>query len=494
MVSHFRTDMKIPIRPAPAPPTDKPNGVLQRSSTLFNSWDDSDPFGNSDLTRSSSVHFDQPQRVKKKPPPRPPPPKFNQKNQQKQGGSHSNYVLSGLFSRRSNSGRSVNSSLQKQSAPKESNIFTASLIDLHSPASSPTPTTRSSSDGVSVNSFGSDGSASNNGHTTIGSHASGFENGFEDDFDFFGGLSASNMKTPPVSDQKDPWSVSWDPFSPPRQPQSTEFPTNTTWFEEPSIESLRATPPIVKPPAVTSTIPTIIRVKPNRPPALPKSVLGSQTKSSISSPISVPVTSPPEIVINSSSSRTSTLSENFEFDVDTSDWSPPMPSIPPPPPPPEVLEEYDFQDPPNIPPRPIQYQTNEKEPHGIALYDYPATHPDDLALKVNDVVYITKKINAEWLHGRINQREGMFPANFIRIVVPLPSKEDDTESAVPTVTALYPFSAESWDDLDFPEGAVIHVLSRINADWLYGEYRGKSGQFPSSFVDHIPADLPQRKT
>ena len=76
------------------------------------------------------------------------------------------------------------------------------LIDL-SPPGSPTPsTTRSNSDGVSVDSFGSDG----NSNPSVFTSSSGSTSAFEDDFDFFGSLSSKKIN--------DPWKVSCtqDPF------------------------------------------------------------------------------------------------------------------------------------------------------------------------------------------------------------------------------------------------------------------------------------------
>jgi hypothetical protein len=47
----------------------------------------------------------------------------------------------------------------------------------------------------------------------------------------------------------------------------------------------------------------------------------------------------------------------------------------------------------------------------------------------------------------------MFPANFIKVVVPLHDTRGSTsqqsqQSAAQTVTALYSFAAETWDDLE----------------------------------------------
>lgn len=35
------------------------------------------------------------------------------------------------------------------------------------------------------------------------------------------------------------------------------------------------------------------------------------------------------------------------------------------------------------------------------------------------------------------------------------------------------------------------LVSRVNEEWVKGELRGSTGIFPTSFVDTVPADLPQ---
>ena len=35
------------------------------------------------------------------------------------------------------------------------------------------------------------------------------------------------------------------------------------------------------------------------------------------------------------------------------------------------------------------------------------------------------------------------------------------------------------------------MTSRVDADWVVGELRGKKGMFPVSFVDKVPENLPK---
>lgn len=94
---------------------------------------------------------------------------------------------------------------------------------------------------------------------------------------------------------------------------------------------------------------------------------------------------------------------------------------------------------------------------------------------MNDIVVILHRVNQEWLYGRICDKEGMFPASFIQIEVPL-----ENENQI--VTALYEFKPQMPGDLPLKPGQIIKVTKEISQDWLYGECNGQVGQFPRNFV------------
>lgn len=150
----------------------------------------------------------------------------------------------------------------------------------------------------------------------------------------------------------------------------------------------------------------------------------------------------------------------YKETIKMSPHSLPMPSIPPP-----------------DPPKDVQY---DDIPYGIALYDFQSEEPNDLPFQVNDIIILTRKINNDWFYGKTGEREGIFPANFIDVIVPL-SENDNT------VMALYEFKAQMDEDLSLKPGQLVNVIKKINDDWLYGESYGKFGQFPSNFVDKAPA-------
>ncbi|OXU30074.1 hypothetical protein TSAR_017063 [Trichomalopsis sarcophagae] len=485
------TEMRVPTRAAPRPPPG--NNALSRNSSTSSS--SNNLWGSSNDLFGSSLQVPQ----KKKPPPRPPPPKFpvnsvyNQEKPKKP--TRPTELLTNLFGRRGSkqhnqqntvsntttsstmysTSRTTNTTFQLPPPKTDGNSMC--LIDL-SPPGSPTFTTRSSSDGVSVDSFGSDGNSNPSVFTSSGS-TSQTESAFEDDFDFFGSLS-SNKK----NFVNDPWKVSCsqDPFGSLEsnafsKASSQQWPTSASSQQQEIKEigdsnffAFNDTSPFDQPaqvpPAKPISMPTIIRPAKPRKSAAPQPKISTVANTSNSGIYSS--TRSTYAINNYSSAPRLTPKEPTSWDDD-----PPMPAQPPPPPPPEYIAGLEDG-----------LVENSARPYGVALYDFPASQPGDLDLKEGDVVYLTKLINDSWMEGRVGSREGMFPVNFVDVKIPLPGLDTNV------VNALYAFKAETSDDLSFEEGARIKVLSRISDDWLYGEHDGRKGQFPANFVDKIPTDLP----
>jgi hypothetical protein len=95
----------------------------------------------------------------------------------------------------------------------------------------------------------------------------------------------------------------------------------------------------------------------------------------------------------------------------------------------------------------------EQRPYGVALYDFVASQAGDLDLKEGDVVYLTNIINDSWIEGQVGDREGMFPANFLDVKVPLPGQHTNV------VNALYTFKAEIADDLSFEVMSMFKLIT-----------------------------------
>ncbi|XP_075984420.1 SH3 domain-containing lethal (3) 05822 isoform X2 [Anticarsia gemmatalis] len=481
--------MKGPTRPAPS----VPGIVVNRYSPVTN-WDN-DPFG-ADVFEPSP-HYTQ----KKKPPPRPPPPKVGRQPDVPAKPSHFNRrptVLSSLLSRYRTTGANQNVNTTQQSIitdfnsdvdthkmfPKcePKNVQTGALIDLSSPPSSPTFTTRSSSDGLSVDSFGSDATTSTNHHNAHnGGNASQAESGFEDDFDLF----LHSRKPVNKEDTLDDF-TSIDPFSPQpvvNKPSLMKKPVlSKDLYDASSNFASQPAVPLLKGP-------TIIRAKPSRPKPPDNAAILKNTFGS-----SFPVT--PVMTVNTTTpiqKITNGFGDSFEskplsWDEDERDRelsperdSPPMPTIPPPPPPADVEDDVTSVWPAEEPD--LANGDDEEEPYAIALFDYFTDHSDDLCFSANSKIKLIRRVDHEWLYGSLrNGAQGLFPSNYVEIKVPLPNEPAPPLPLIGTAVAMYDFVPDQPGDLPFNTGDTILVRYKINDEWYFGECNGAKGQFPINYV------------
>ena len=52
-------------------------------------------------------------------------------------------------------------------------------------------------------------------------------------------------------------------------------------------------------------------------------------------------------------------------------------------------------------------------------------------------------------------------------------------------TAVYTYAAQYEDELSFEAGETVTVVNKDEADWWKGECNGKSGVFPSNYVEPL---------
>ncbi|XP_051650257.1 neutrophil cytosol factor 2 [Manacus candei] len=114
------------------------------------------------------------------------------------------------------------------------------------------------------------------------------------------------------------------------------------------------------------------------------------------------------------------------------------------------------------------------------------------------VTLTAKNLDAAWSQSKGNcltvwcdltEGEGFLPDS-----KPEESPQEATpEEMGPTqVVAQYNYEATQPEDLEFQAGDVILVLSKVNEDWLEGQCNGKTGIFPSVFVQQPNAEDPEK--
>uniref|UniRef100_A0A146MBF6 RING-type E3 ubiquitin transferase n=2 Tax=Lygus hesperus TaxID=30085 RepID=A0A146MBF6_LYGHE len=119
------------------------------------------------------------------------------------------------------------------------------------------------------------------------------------------------------------------------------------------------------------------------------------------------------------------------------------------------------------------------QPCAKAIYDYFSNEPGDLSFKKGEIINLRKKVDLNWFRGDINGRVGVFPANYVQVIEPLPSQ-------VPQCKALYDFKMANDEEegcLAFNKGEVITVIRRVDENWAEGKLNNRIGIFPIAFVE-----------
>lgn len=406
--------MTIPFRPAPPPPSSASNTnntqnfqsnridlqQLSLTTTFKNEFQ---------LVPPPPLSLNPNERRKKLPPPRPPPPNpkiggtYNKTSELKKPENQSINILANLFggqssnrtkttTNKSNLGRKTESPPTIKSDEVVNNT-SMELISFDSPPSSPQFSTKfiDSQRTSSANSFESNSLQSNSSGFSSGAISTLTNSGFEDDYFSLGtssGCSSSNNN------------MVWqniDPFSPPPPPMShndqssfnsKQFQTNsygdsTFYASTNELKTMKNTFPVEFDDSLSNG----------------KSLLKPE-----------PALTMPTI-IRPGKSKPKTFQTNYE----------PMKSL--------TKVQQQPQEPIRIEENITNYNYSNEESYGIALFDFDAVQDGDLSLKVNDKIYLIRKIDNEWYYGK-NKRgcEGIFPTNFINIVIPL--KENTSSIAI----------------------------------------------------------------
>lgn len=66
-------------------------------------------------------------------------------------------------------------------------------------------------------------------------------------------------------------------------------------------------------------------------------------------------------------------------------------------------------------------------PRAEAVFDFSGTGQLELSLKAGDVIFLLRRVNADWLEGTVRDKTGIFPESFVKIIKPLPESESDEE-------------------------------------------------------------------
>ncbi|XP_029796044.1 SH3 domain-containing protein 19 isoform X1 [Suricata suricatta] len=149
---------------------------------------------------------------------------------------------------------------------------------------------------------------------------------------------------------------------------------------------------------------------------------------------------------------------------------------------------------PNEPSHPscAQKPVDNSAPHAVVLHDFPAEQVDDLHLTSGEIVYLLEKIDTDWYRGRCRNQTGIFPANYVKVIIDVPEggngkRESMSSHCVkgPRCVARFEYIGDQKDELSFSEGEIIILKEYVNEEWARGELRDRTGIFPLNFVELV---------
>uniref|UniRef100_A0A7N6BQA5 Neutrophil cytosolic factor 4 n=1 Tax=Anabas testudineus TaxID=64144 RepID=A0A7N6BQA5_ANATE len=75
-------------------------------------------------------------------------------------------------------------------------------------------------------------------------------------------------------------------------------------------------------------------------------------------------------------------------------------------------------------------------PRAEAMFDFRGNSKAELNLKRGEVIFLLRRVNADWLEGTVNNQTGIFPESFVKIIKPLPDSDSEGEGGGHTYSCL----------------------------------------------------------
>lgn len=122
---------------------------------------------------------------------------------------------------------------------------------------------------------------------------------------------------------------------------------------------------------------------------------------------------------------------------------------------------------------------SEVKEWAVALFDFPGQTAEDLSFHKGALIQVTEHVDAEWRRGRVEGREGLYPAAFTQSCQAQPTTAQ--HSALRGV-AKFDFTAESEDELTVKVGDIITQVESVDEQWILGVAGGKRGIVPKNYI------------
>uniref|UniRef100_A0A673GHN0 Neutrophil cytosolic factor 4 n=1 Tax=Sinocyclocheilus rhinocerous TaxID=307959 RepID=A0A673GHN0_9TELE len=126
-------------------------------------------------------------------------------------------------------------------------------------------------------------------------------------------------------------------------------------------------------------------------------------------------------------------------------------------------------------------------PRAEAVFDFSGSGRLELSLKAGDVIFLLRRVNADWLEGTVRDKTGIFPESFVNIIKPLPESDSDEEGG-----ASKSGNRAQMEDIALnyrdPEGDLIRILDDEDIAFMVQESK-QTGSKVKRPVNQFPWEL-----
>ncbi|CAL8352286.1 unnamed protein product [Boreogadus saida] len=70
------------------------------------------------------------------------------------------------------------------------------------------------------------------------------------------------------------------------------------------------------------------------------------------------------------------------------------------------------------------------------MFEFRRSGRLELSLKTGDVIFLLRRVNADWLEGTVNNQTGIFPESFVKVIKPLPEDEGGVATSASSYSCL----------------------------------------------------------
>ena len=114
------------------------------------------------------------------------------------------------------------------------------------------------------------------------------------------------------------------------------------------------------------------------------------------------------------------------------------------------------------------------------LYDFSAETKHELSFKRGDTLQLLRTVDQNWLEARLGAKKGIIPVSYVELT---PQSATQPLVSGPQAVAKFDFMPEESYELGFHKGDTIHLLARVDDNWLQGRLADTTGIFPAAFVN-----------